>query len=277
MEPSEQRRIVEALILASPEPIPLARLAQIVPELEIGAAKDLIHALNSEYAEQDRSFEIWEVAGGYQIRTRAEFSGYLQQLRRERPLRLSQASLETLAIIAYKQPVTRAEVDDVRGVDSGAVVKTLLDRRLVRISGHREVPGRPLLYGTSKRFLEIFGLESIRQLPTLRELEELAREQGIVLPGRVDESGEGSALEGAADAVGESASVEAGAGVSGDPDVSSADASDAVAGTEEEFIVRVYAEDDRDDSDDSDTAEESDEPLDPDDDWDESEDDEVER
>jgi hypothetical protein len=141
------------------------------------------------------------VAGGYQIRTRAEFSGYLQQLRRERPLRLSQASLETLAIIAYKQPVTRAEIEDVRGVDSGAVVKTLLDRRLVRITGHREVPGRPLLYGTSKRFLEIFGLESIRQLPSLRELEELAREQGVVLPGGQDDSGEGAALEGAADAV----------------------------------------------------------------------------
>jgi segregation and condensation protein B len=201
MDQSEQRRIVEALILASPEPIPLARLAQIVPELETGGAKDLINELNTEYADQDRSFEIWEVAGGYQIRTRAEFSGYLQQLRRERPLRLSQASLETLAIIAYKQPVTRAEIEDVRGVDSGAVVKTLLDRRLVRITGHREVPGRPLLYGTSKRFLEIFGLESIRQLPSLRELEELAREQGVVLPGGQDDSGEGAALEGSADAV----------------------------------------------------------------------------
>lgn len=220
MDQSEQRRIVEALILASPEPIPLARLAQIVPELESGGAKDLINELNTEYAEQDRSFEIWEVAGGYQIRTRAEFSGYLQQLRRERPLRLSQASLETLAIIAYKQPVTRAEVEDVRGVDSGAVVKTLLDRRLVRITGHREVPGRPLLYGTSKRFLEIFGLESIRQLPSLRELEELAREQGVVLPGGEDDPGEGSALEGAADAVASEGPV-SGEDGSTDPDDSS--------------------------------------------------------
>lgn len=231
MDQSEQRRIVEALILASPEPIPLARIAQIVPELEVGVAKDLINELNTAYAEQDRSFEIWEVAGGYQIRTRAEFSGYLQQLRRERPLRLSQASLETLAIIAYKQPVTRAEVEDVRGVDSGAVMKTLLDRRLVRISGHREVPGRPLLYGTSKRFLEIFGLESIRQLPSLRELEELAREQGVVLPGSDVDTGEGAALEGAAEPA-------------SDSEVASDDAIDAVEGTEEEFIVRVYAEDD---------------------------------
>jgi segregation and condensation protein B len=203
MDASEQRRIIEALILASPEPIAISRLVQIVPDLSSGDAKDRINELNTEYAEQDRSFEIWEVAGGFQIRTRAEFSGYLQQLRRERPLRLSKAALETLAVIAYKQPVTRAEIEAVRGVDSGAVAKSLLERRLVRIVGHREVPGRPLLYGTSRRFLEIFGLESIKQLPSLRELEELAREQGIQLPGMGDEpteaetDGEKGALVGA--------------------------------------------------------------------------------
>ena len=117
MKADEQRRVVEALILASPEPITLARLADIVPHLKPGRAKDLINELNTAYAEQDRAFEIWEVAGGYQIRTRAEFSGYLQQLRRERPLRLTKATLETLSIIAYKQPATRAEIEDVRGVD----------------------------------------------------------------------------------------------------------------------------------------------------------------
>jgi len=195
MKADEQRRVVEALILASPEPITLARLADIVPHLKPGRAKDLINELNTEYAEQDRAFEIWEVAGGYQIRTRAEFSGYLQQLRRERPLRLTKATLETLSIIAYKQPATRAEIEDVRGVDSGAVIKTLLERRLVRIAGHKEVPGRPLLYGTSKRFLEVFGLESIKKLPSLRELEDLAREQGVVLPGMIDESVDESADE----------------------------------------------------------------------------------
>jgi segregation and condensation protein B len=182
MDASEQRRIIEALILASSEPIPLARIAEIVPDCSPGVAKDRINELNTEYQEQDRSFEIWEVAGGHQIRTRAEFSGYLQQLRRERPLRLSQAALETLSIIAYKQPVTRGELEMVRGVDTGAVLKGLLDRRLTRIVGHREVPGRPILYGTSKRFLSVFGLESLGNLPSLRELEELAREQGVELP-----------------------------------------------------------------------------------------------
>jgi len=180
MDASEKRRIVEALVLSSSEPISAAKLAEIVPACEPDEIKELVSALNAEYIEQDRSFEIWEIAGGFQIRTRAEFSGYLQKLQKERALRLSQAALETLAIIAYRQPVTRAEIEDVRGVDAGATVKSLLERHLIRIAGQREVPGRPMLYGTTRRFLEIFGLESLKSLPTLRELDELAREQGLL-------------------------------------------------------------------------------------------------
>ncbi len=180
MENSEKRRIVEALILSSSEPLSAAKIAEIVPYCDAGQAKDLVNELNTEYVEQDRSFEIWEVAGGFQIRTRAEFSGYLQKLQKERALRLSQAALETLAIIAYRQPVTRAEIEDVRGVDAGATVKSLLERHLIRIAGQREVPGRPMLYGTTRRFLEVFGLERLKDLPSLRELDELAREQGLI-------------------------------------------------------------------------------------------------
>jgi segregation and condensation protein B len=180
MEASEKRRIIEALILSSPEPISAAKLAEIIPYCKAGQAKDLVNELNTEYVEQDRAFEIWEVAGGYQIRTRAEFSGYLQKLQKERALRLSQAALETLAIIAYRQPATRAEIEEVRGVDAGATVRSLLDRRLIRIAGHREVPGRPMLYGTTRRFLEVFGLDNLKNLPTLRELDEMAREQGLL-------------------------------------------------------------------------------------------------
>jgi len=186
MEASEKRRIVEALILASSDPISAAKIAEIIPYCKPGQAKDLVNELNTEYAEQDRAFEIWEVAGGYQLRTRAEFSGYLQKLQKERALRLSQAALETLAIIAYRQPVTRAEIEDVRGVDAGAVVKTLLERHLIRLAGQREVPGRPMLYGTSRRFLEVFGLDDLKGLPTLRELDELVREQGLLEPEEVD-------------------------------------------------------------------------------------------
>ena len=187
MEASEKRRIVEALILSSAEPLSAAKIAEIIPYCNEGQAKDLVNELNTEYSEQDRSFEIWEVAGGFQIRTRAEFSGYLQKLQKERAMRLSPAALETLSIIAYRQPVTRAEVEDVRGVDAGATVKSLLERHLIRIAGQREVPGRPMLYGTTRRFLEVFGLERLKDLPTLREIDELAREQGLL-----DKAGEDS-------------------------------------------------------------------------------------
>ena len=174
MERSEQRSIAEALILASPEPIPLARLSSLIPRCQPALARALVGELNSEYAERGRAFEIWEVAGGFQLRTLPAFAEYVQASQPERPLRLSHAALETLAVIAYRQPVTRAEIEHVRGVDAGAVLRSLLERNLLRIAGHREVPGRPLLYATSRRFLEIFGLARIEDLPTLRDLAELA-------------------------------------------------------------------------------------------------------
>jgi segregation and condensation protein B len=176
MNRDEQRRLAEALILASPEPIPAQRLASLIPRCKPALARALVEELNVEYIKQGRAFEIWEVAGGYQMRTLPEYAPYVQQSQPSRPLRLSPASLETLAIVAYRQPVTRAEVEHVRGVDVGAVLRSLLERRLIRIAGHREVPGRPLLYATSRRFLEVFGLARIEDLPTLRDLEEFAPE-----------------------------------------------------------------------------------------------------
>ncbi|MFP6608123.1 MAG: SMC-Scp complex subunit ScpB [Myxococcota bacterium] len=195
MDRAEQLRVIEALILASPEPVQAARLAEIVPDCTAGDTKDLVNELNTEYQKQDRSFEIWEVAGGYQIRTRAEFSGYVQQLQKQRPLRLSRAALDSLSIVVYKQPVTRAEIEDIRGVDAGAVLKGLLDRRLLRIVGHREVPGRPMLYGTTRRFLEVFGLESLKGMPSLRELRELAEQRGVELPGADDDEDRDAPVE----------------------------------------------------------------------------------
>jgi segregation and condensation protein B len=174
MEREEQLRIAEALILASPEPITAQRLGEIVPGAKGATARELVAELNEVYAAARRSFEIVEAAGGFQVRTRAEFAPYLQQLLVNRPLRLSQAALETLAVIAYRQPVTRAEIEHVRGVDVGAVLRSLLERRLVRIAGHREVAGRPMLYGTTRRFLEVFGVARLEDLPTLRDLQEFA-------------------------------------------------------------------------------------------------------
>lgn len=180
MDRDQQRRIVEALILASPEPIAPSRIAELIPRCNPSQVRALVKELNDEYAEQRRAFEIWEVAGGFQLRSLPEFAAYVKQLRKTRALRLSHAALETLAIVAYRQPVTRAEVEHVRGVDAGAVLRSLLERQLIRIAGHREVPGRPIVYATSRRFLEVFGLAKLGDLPALRELAELgsAEEEG---------------------------------------------------------------------------------------------------
>lgn len=173
MEREQQRRVVEAVILASPEPIAPARIAAVLPDCNPSQVRALVDELNAEYTEQRRAFEIWEVAGGYQLRSLPEFSPWLKQVQKTRPLRLSAAALETLAVVAYRQPVTRAEIEHVRGVDCGAVLKSLLDRGLLRIAGHRDVPGRPIVYATSRRFLEVFGLSKLGELPSLRAIEAL--------------------------------------------------------------------------------------------------------
>lgn len=181
MDRDQQRRIVEAAILASPEPIPPTAIAEFIPRCNPSQVRALVQELNAEYVETRRAFEIWEVAGGFQFRSLPEFAPYLKQIQKVRPLRLSQAALETLSIVAYRQPVTRAEVEQVRGVDVGAVLRSLLERQLVRIAGHREVPGRPIVYATTRRFLEVFGLAKLSDLPALRDLDELASEAGIEL------------------------------------------------------------------------------------------------
>jgi len=193
MESHEKRQVLEALLLAAAEPVSAQKLAGVLGEETTPTeVRGLLAALEAEYAEAARGFRIEEVAGGFQLRTLPELAPWLQRLRPQPPLRLSRAALETLAIIAYKQPVTRAELEHVRGVDVGAVVASLLERKLVRIAGHREVPGHPMLYATSRRFLEVFGLASLSDLPTLREIEELLRDRAAA------GAEGGSGLEGAA-------------------------------------------------------------------------------
>ncbi len=192
MNEVEQRSIAEALILASPDPISDGRLAKLIPRCTPKKARALVEALNKDYLAQQRAFEICEVAGGFQVRTHPEFASYLQQLQCTRPLRLSNAALETLAIVAYRQPATRAEVEHVRGVDAGPVMRSLLEKKLVKIAGHRDVPGRPMLYETTKRFLEVFGLADLKDLPTLRDLEELIPED--TAPGKLFDAESDSAV-----------------------------------------------------------------------------------
>ncbi len=167
--------LVEALIFAADGPLKPERIAEAL-EIDQAAIIAAIDNLQLDYAEQPRGFFLQEVAGGYQLRTRPEYADYLRRLGRSRPFRFSRPALETLSIIAYRQPVTRSEVEYLRGVDSGSVLKTLLEKHLVRILGKKDVPGKPMIYGTTREFLELFGLSDLAALPTLREFSELAPE-----------------------------------------------------------------------------------------------------
>jgi len=165
--------LAEALIFAADGPIKAERMAEAL-EVPLADIREAIEALEVDYAERPRGFFLQEVAGGYQLRTRPEYAEYLRKLGRSRPFRFSRPALESLAIIAYRQPVTRSEIEYLRGVDSGSVLKTLLEKRLVRILGKKDVPGKPMIYGTTREFLELFGLPDLSSLPTLSEFSELA-------------------------------------------------------------------------------------------------------
>ncbi len=167
------RGLVEALVFASDEPIRAAEIAKLAqaPSRQI---KDVLDELVTEFA--GRGVQLEEVAGGYAFRTNVAYAPFVRDLIGQKPVKLTRAQLEALAIVAYRQPVTRPELDDVRGVDCGPVLRTLLERDLVRIMGKKDEPGRPILYGTSASFLQLFGLASLKDLPTLREFTELNEE-----------------------------------------------------------------------------------------------------
>ena len=195
------KQILEALLFAADEPLSARRIADMIDDATPGAVADLVRDLNADYLRDDRAFHVQEVAGGYRLVTRPEFASWIAELRAsDSSPRLSQAALETLSIVAYKQPVTRAELESIRGVTVEGVLKTLVDRELVRITGREEGMGRPLLYGTTDHFLEYFGLPSLDALPRPDELEilfadrerqeELALEEAPVLSEPGDDGGE---------------------------------------------------------------------------------------
>ncbi|MBI4237501.1 MAG: SMC-Scp complex subunit ScpB [Deltaproteobacteria bacterium] len=182
MEHTELKGIVEALIFVSAEPLTVGAMALVLGEagVEKAAIQQALDALVEEYQmPTGRGICLRAVAGGYQFRTNPECAPWLQRLNMPKPVRLSQAALETLAIVAYQQPMTRPEVEEIRGVDCGGVLKTLLERNLVRIVGKREEPGTPLLYGTTREFLSLFNLEGLSALPSLREYHELEQQTTI--------------------------------------------------------------------------------------------------
>jgi segregation and condensation protein B len=189
LSPERLRSVLESLLFAAERPLTVQRIVELLEETaaaprepsgpplyQAAQIKDVLTELGRELQAGGRGIELHEVAGGWQLRTAAQNAPWVQRLLQAKPVRLSRAQLETMAIVAYRQPVTRPEIDDIRGVDSGGALKTLLDRQMVRVLGKKEEPGRPLLYGTTREFLEFFNLRDLKDLPTLREYHDLTDE-----------------------------------------------------------------------------------------------------
>jgi segregation and condensation protein B len=185
---------LEALILVSDKPVAAIRLARLTRQ-DVGAVRRALAELREEY--QGRGIALDEIAGGFQFRTSSRYAPFVRSLTQQKPVRLTRAQLEVLAIVAYRQPVTRPEIDDVRGVDSGSAIKVLLERNVIKIIGKREDVGRPMLYATTNEFLELFGLKALRDLPTLREFAELTSESRDIYERRIGEAlpGQGQGMD----------------------------------------------------------------------------------
>ena len=180
--PFEAKRILEAALLASPEPLGLTELKRLF-DGEVGP--DLIRSLLAELKEEwsGRAVELVSVASGWRFQTRVEFQGFVERMQQDKPPRYSRAVMETLAIIAYRQPVTRGDVEDIRGVGvAGSIIQALEGRGWIEVIAHRETPGRPALYATTKKFLDDLGLRSLEELPPLEEIAKTIQVETVVPP-----------------------------------------------------------------------------------------------
>ncbi len=185
------KHIIESLLFVSETPLTMEQFKGVLEGEETAAIRVALNSLISEYERRDGGFVLKQVAGGYQFRTQGRYNEWIKRLIRPRAPRLSKAALETLAIVAYNQPIIRSDIEHIRGVDSGGVIRMLMERKLIRVLGRKEIPGRPLIYATTKHFLEVFELKDLKDLPTPREIEELSQS-------RLDEEPENAApLEGA--------------------------------------------------------------------------------
>ena len=178
MKTDALKPIVDALIFASEMPLSIARIRQIIKEVnqdDVSTAtiNAVIEQLNVDNRDSQRGFYLQEVAGGYQYRTRPNYAQWVKKITKVRSFRLTQSTLETLAIIAYKQPIIRSDIEKLRGVDSGGVIKNLIERSLIKIVGRKNIPGRPFMFGSTRRFLEVFGLDRLEDLPSLKEFDGL--------------------------------------------------------------------------------------------------------
>ncbi|HJS67753.1 MAG TPA: SMC-Scp complex subunit ScpB [Nitrospiraceae bacterium] len=179
----ELKAILEAILFVSPEPVPVARLMSIVGTASKVDIVQALGILTHDLDQDGRGIQLAQVAGGYRLVTKQEYGPWLKRMDKAKAAqKLSRSALESLAIIAYKQPLVRAEIEEIRGVETSGVLRTLCERKLVRIVGRKDVPGRPIMYGTTKFFLEHFGLQDLSQLPPLREFKELGESEQSLLP-----------------------------------------------------------------------------------------------
>jgi segregation and condensation protein B len=184
------KHIIECLLFVAEEPLTIERILKIILSANADEIRNALKELADEYETRKGGFYLNEVAGGYQIRTRSEYTQWIKRLIQPKQPRLSKASLETLAIIAYKQPIIRSDIEHLRGVDCDGILRTLLERKLIRILGRKELPGRPMIYGTTRYFLEVFDLKDLTDLPTPEEIKDLgsAASDQIALPSESAES-----------------------------------------------------------------------------------------
>lgn len=173
MEREEMRSILESLLFVADGPLTLQRIAEVLEGVEKTEIRSALDQLQTELEVQRRGVRLVEVAGGFQMRTAKVNADWVKKFLGGRPARMSRPTLETLAIIAYRQPITKAEIEAIRGVDVDGVINTLLDRNLIRAVARKDVPGRPFLYGTTPAFLQLFNLKDLTHLPTLKEMEEI--------------------------------------------------------------------------------------------------------
>lgn len=167
------KNIIESLLFVADEPLAVDKLRGILETADGKEIRAALQTLSDEYAARGGGFRLQEVAGGWQIRSRPEYHEWIKRLLQPSPQRLSRAALETLAVIAYKQPIIRADIEHIRGVDCGGVLRQLMERKLIRVLGRREIAGRPLIYATTRLFLEMFDLKDLNDLPTPKEIAEL--------------------------------------------------------------------------------------------------------
>ena len=173
----ERVAVIEALLFASETPLTAERMAEILSDTEKKEIVSFLEGLMREYEARGGGICLQEVAGGFQFRTRTDLAPWIRKLKAGRPAMLSPAAMETLAVVAYRQPLVKSEIDRIRGVDTSGALKGLLEKKIVRIVGRKDVPGKPIIYGTTRKFLEVFNLKDLSELPTLRELKDLQEQQ----------------------------------------------------------------------------------------------------